>query len=233
MDVTSLAENVAQYFLETNTFPTSLAALAATPGFEQARGMEDSWEGYAVSPAIADMTWDFQRAVLESNDPSKGIDAATYLATNNCGTGGYDTAISWCGSPTGLWYRSETRENYAAQISTERGRMHRFEQKLAEYYNANQSFPDKDSGGTSLGADSVTTLAALASFGGTADTCSGTFSYMGVPVDCADIYDLWGQPIGYQFMNSKHIVLVSEPPIFNNLGNRVVVASDFDNSLLN
>lgn len=232
MQVVTLAEGVEQYFLEKSAFPASIAALTGSAGFEQARGLTDPWQGYAVSPAITDTVWQFQRAVLISNDPSKGVTAAAFMASNNCGAGGYDTATSWCGSNTGRWFRRETRERFTDQITTQRARLNRLRQKLADYYNANLKFPDKDAGSTALGANSISTVAALAAFGGTAANCTGTYTYMGVPVDCADMYDLWGQPVGYQFVSDKHVILISETPIFNNSGNRVVVASDFDNSLL-
>lgn len=232
MQVVAMAENIEQYFLEKAVFPASIPALSATRGFEHSRALVDNWQGYAVSPTIADSVWQFNRAVLFSNDPSKGVNVASYLASNSCGAGGYDTATSWCGAATGRWFRRETRERYNEQISTQRARMSRLLQKFTDYYNTNGKFPDKDSGGTALGLNSISNIAALAAFGGSAGSCSGTFTYMGVPIDCGDMYDVWGRVIGYQFVSSKHVLVISETPIFNNSGNRVVVAADFDNSLL-
>lgn len=232
MQVVSMAENIEQFYLEKATFPPSIPALAATTGFEHSRALADNWQGYAVSPTITDSVWQFNRAVLFSNDPSKGVNVASYLASNACGAGGYDTATSWCGAATGRWFRRETRERYNEQISTQRARMSRLLQKFTDYYNTNGKFPDKDSGGTALGLNSISNIAALAAFGGSAGSCSGTYTYLGVPIDCGDMYDVWGRVIGYQFVSSKHVLVISETPIFNNSGNRVVVAADFDNSLL-
>ena len=232
MQMTALAENVESYSLETGTLPASIAALSAAQGFEQTRSVVDNWQGYAVSPVLNDGVWQFQRAVLFSNDPSKGVDGATYLATNACGTGGYDTALGWCGASTSRWYRKETRERYNMDIMTQRARMSRVLQKLADFYNTNAKFPDKDASNNPLATGSINALRTLAGYGGTANTCTGTFTYMGVPVDCGDMFDLWGGPVGYQFISNKHIVLVSESPIFNSSGNRVAVGADFDNSLL-
>lgn len=232
MQVVAMAENIEQFYLEHAAFPASLSALALSPGFEHSRALADNWQGYAVSPTIIDSVWQFNRAVLFSNDPSKGVNTTSYLNSNSCGVGGYDTAASWCGAATGRWFRRETRERYNEQITTQRARMNRLLQKFADFYNTNHKFPDLDSGGTALGSNSIGTIAALAAFGGSAGSCSGTYTYMGIPVDCGDLYDLWGQPVGYQFVSAQHIVLVSETPIYNNSGNRVVVAADFDNSLL-
>lgn len=232
----TMAENIQQYHNEHSEYPVTLAALSAAPGFQQTRSLNDSWQGYAISPTITDNAWQFQRAVFFSNDPSKGVDANAYLTNNTCGTGDYATAQSWCGARTGQWFRSETREQYNQKITAQRVRMSYVMQKIADYYSANQSFPAKDKTNTALIDDSIHTLAELSGFIGTANTCgnttSSTFEFMGIPIDCADMFDIWGRAIGFQYINSKHIVLISETPIYNNDGTRILVAADFDNTKL-
>ena len=227
-----LAENIEQFTLENTNYPAHIDVLAATAGFEQSRSYINNWQGYAISPVITDSIWKFNRAVLFSNDPSRGVTAVDYLNLNACGVGSFDTAISWCGTSTSLWFRSETREQYNTKISTQRIRMGRLLQKFATYYNNNGNFPDKNALNVALSANSIQTLASLASYSGSAKTCSGTFQYHGIPIDCGDMFDLWGGTIGYQFTGPKRIILTSETPIFNALGNRIVVASEIDNSLL-
>lgn len=226
--VVALAESLEQYVNETGVFPASTAVLTATTGFEHARSEVDNWQGYGVSPAINDGVWIFNRMVLFSNDPTSGVTTAAYLAANSCGTGGYTTAASWCGTKTSNWFRRETRERYNNLILTQRSRMNRLLQKFADYYNLNKKFPDKDQLNVALGADSITSLATLAGYAGAANACSSQFSYMGVPIDCGEMFDLWGGPIGYEFVSKQHIMLVSESPIFNNTGNRVVVTADLN-----
>jgi len=232
MRTVAMAESIAQYQAEQGAFPPSIAAFGAAAGYEQTRSLSDPWQGYAVSPALTDGVWQYRRAVFFLNDPTRGVDANAFLAANACGAGAYDTASSWCGSATGLWYRREERERFNEQILTQRARMSRMLQKLSDYYNANAAFPDKDTGGNPLAADSVTALATLAGFAGTASACAGTFAYSGIPVDCGDMFDQWGNRIGYQFLSSNHVFLVSETPIINGSGDRVVVGADFDNSLI-
>ena len=232
MRTVAMAESIEQYHAEHGALPGSIAAFGTVAGYEQTRSLADPWQGYAVSPTLTDGVWQYRRAVFFLNDPSRGVDANAFLAANACGTGAYDTAASWCGSPTGLWYRREERERFNEQILTQRARMSRMLQKLSDYYSANSAFPDKDAGGNPLAPDSVTALVTLAGFAGAASSCAGTFAYQGVPVDCGDMFDQWGNRIGYQFLSSKHVFLVSETPIYNSSGNRVVVGADFDNSLI-
>ena len=232
MRTVAMAESIEQYHAEHGAFPVSIAAFGAASGYEQTRALGDPWHGYAVSPTLTDGVWQYRRAVFFLNDPARGVDANAFLAANACGTGGYDTAASWCGAATGLWYRREEKDRFNEQILTQRARMSRMLQKLSDHYSANSAFPDKDAGGNPLAPESVTALATLAGFAGAAASCTGSFAYQGVPVDCGDMFDLWGNGVGYQFLSSKHILLVSETPIYNGSGNRVVVGADFDNSLI-
>lgn len=227
----ALAENIEQHYLDTGAFPASPTALGAASGYEHTRSLTDSWHGYTVSPILSDGTWQYQRLVLYSRNPATGATAAEFLADNHCGTGGPDTAASWCGSPDSRWFRRESRERYNELLTTQRVRMDRMLQKLANYYNKAGSFPDKDNLGTPLAADSMTPLKTLAGYGGLAGNCTGTYTYMGVPVDCGDMYDLWGAPVGYQFLGAKHVLLVSETPLFNGAGNRLVVSREYDGTL--
>lgn len=222
----SLAESLELYFQEHNSFPASLAALVATPGYEQVKSSLNNWQGYGISPSIIDGTWTFTRMVGFMNDPSKGITTASFLANNLCGIGGYNTATSWCGAKSGMWYRKETRDSLVVMINTQRAHFNRLMQKFANYSNANQIYPNVDYSNAALTANTVTSLAALVGYAGTATNCSGQFQYQNIPIDCGDMYDIWGGLVGYQYISDSHIILVSESPIFNNLGSRVVVAAD-------
>lgn len=232
MQMVSLAENIRQFYLESAAPPASMSALSTTAGFQQVRGYFNTWQNYAVSPTLTDAVWQFSRAVLFTQDPTAGVTATSYLNANACGTGAFSAATSWCGSKDSRWYRLENRESFNGQIATQRARMVRMLQRLSDYYNANGSFPNQDALGNPLGSNSITKLATLVGYGGTAAGCSGTFNYMGVPVDCGDLFDLWGGPVGYQFVSNKHVLLTSESPIYNAGGTRVVVASEYDYTLI-
>ena len=233
LQIMALAENIEQYALENSNYPATLTILKDTPGFTHTSGLNDNWQGYKVSSPLTDDAWQYKRAALTSNNPATGTDAASYLTANTCGTGTFDTASSWCGSATGEWFRTETREKYNDQIATQRIRMGRLLQKLANYYNANTQFPSKDNSNTALAVNNTTKLTDLIGASAlTATNCTGERSYQGVPIDCNDLFDIWGTPIGYQFMGIKHIVLISESPIKDQTGTRIVIGADFDNTLI-
>lgn len=222
-----LSEAVAEYAQNYRTLPASLAALASTPGYEYTAGLMNNWQGYGVSGNLADSMWTFRRAVLFTNDPVRGTTAASYLGANSCGTGGFNAATNaWCGTTNSMWYRIETRESFNDQLATEQGRLHRLDQKFANYYNKNGAYPSVDAGNVALAADSITSLAALVGYSGTAGSCTGQYQYLGIPIDCGDMFNQWGNKIAYQFVSNSHIILVSETPILNSSGVPILVAND-------
>lgn len=226
-DITRVAEAIERYYWENNALPASLNALAATAGFQDVASSLNTWQGYGVSPSITDGTWTFQRAVAFTFDPSKGGTVASYLAQNACGANGYATeAGSWCGTKTSLWFVKDTRHQLNERIVTERVHLNRLSQKFADFYNKNGKYPDRDAANVTLAAGSITSLASLVGYTGTAKACTGQYQYLGIPIDCSDLFDSWGGAIGYQFEGTNHIILVSEPPIFNSSGTRVVIAAD-------
>lgn len=226
-DMRSVAQAIERYSHEQHVLPASLSALAATPSFEGISASVNPWMNYAVSPQLLDANWRFQRAVLFVQDPSSGLTAAAYLAQNTCGTQSYEhETMSWCGTKNSLWYVNDTRQALPEQILNQRLRLQRLSQKFANYYNANRSFPAQDATNLALSASSITSLASLAGYTGDAKNCSGQYQYRGIALDCSDMFDLWGGALGYQFESSQHILLVSESPIFNAQGGRLVIALD-------
>lgn len=233
-EVVNIAESLEQYYQENASFPASLNALASTNGYEYIRSSMNASQGYAVSPSINDSVWRFNRAVFFYADRRFVGTDSDYLADNKCGTGDFDTAESWCGNKQSMWFRKESRERFNEQIVTQRARLNRLSGKFSTYYSGNgsyvygftQTYPKTDASNAPLAANSVYALATLAGYGGTATNCTGNFQYKGIPIDCEDMFDIWGGRIGYQFINDDHIILISESPIFNASGNRVVIASD-------
>lgn len=234
--------------------PTSLNDITSAPGYEYIRfltTMEDganqkTWFGFSVSPTITDTSWQFNRVVVAAFDPT-ATDAATYFASNSCGVDATDsakgatTATSWCGSRKSLWFRYETRETSAKRLSLQRARMNVLMQKITDWYNANGGvFPSKDYSGATLAVNSATKLSAMVNFtvGGVpggkdadhwaASKCQGIRTWYTIPIDCQDMYDLWGGAVWYWYRGPQSIALVTESPILDNLGNKILVGADMD-----
>lgn len=222
----AVAEGLEQYYRENNTYPATISALTSTPGFEYVVGSLNVNQGYAVSGSIVDSVWTFQRMTTFVVDTSKGVTSASYLAANNCGTGNFSSAASWCGSAQSLWFKNENRQDFNNLIVTQRARLIRLSQKFANYYNAYQKYPNVDKNSVALVSNTNTSLVALTGYTGNSLNCSTQLQYVGIPIDCSDLYDLWGGMIGYQYIDNAHFILTSEPPIFNASGVRVVIALD-------
>lgn len=225
-DMRRVAEAIELYRRQYGAFPTSLQALATTPGYQHVAANLNGWQSYATSGALNDGTWTFTRVTAFTRSPKSGS-VASYLSRNACGTAGFATETgSWCGSVDSRWYVQDARKYFVGELTTQQVRLVRLNQKFADYYNKYGYYPKVDSGGAALGTSSITALATLAGFAGTATTCSGQFQYQGIPIDCGDMFDIWGGRVGYQFEEPGHVIFVSEPPIFNGSGERVVVAVD-------
>jgi len=221
-----LSESLDRYIKETGLYPASMNAFQSVAGYEQTAGLMNSWQGYAVSPAIVDANWTFKRMVLFANDPTIGVTQADYLAANHCGSGGYDTALSWCGSQKSMWYSRDERDDYQAAINNDRARTNRLSKKFVEYSNGYSTYPTLDKNNLSLGTNSLTSLATLAGYTGTASNCTGQYQYQGIPIDCSDMFNGWGKARAYQFFDSSHVMIVSETPIINASGTPVIISVD-------
>lgn len=222
----SVAEAIEQYRLENNVYPSDLNSLKKTPGFEHISGSLDLNQGYAISGDIVDDMWVFKRAAFFAYDSANGVTQANYLSTNACGTNGFYVEKSWCGGDQYNWFRWESRDEYNYLITTQRARLILLNQKIANYFNAYQRFPNSDKNSVALAPNSNTSLVSLTGYSGNAKECSGQWQFHGIPIDCADMFDIWGGLIGYQFIDDNHVVLTSESPIFNAAGNRIVIAID-------
>lgn len=228
VEMVNMAEGLAMFYEEQSGFPASLTALTAMPGYEYLSTSLNNWQGYVVSPSITDSKWTFNRMVAFSYNPAKSVSQATYVASNACGTGDASTASSWCGDSTSQWFRSETRESFSSRMGTQRARFNRLLHKFANYYNGMAILPNQTNASVALTAGNIYKLTTLTGYAGTAANCTGQYQFQGVPIDCSDMYDLWGSEVGYQYVSDTHIIMVSEPPVFDNNGNRVVVAADFN-----
>lgn len=222
-----LAENLEQFYAERASFPANLSALASTPGYAHVRSLLNNWQGYSVSSALTDGVWTYQRMVAFSNDPKHGQTAAEYLIQNACGTGSFATATSWCGARSSIWFLKDTREGVNDAITTQRARLRRSLQKFGDYYSAKGEFPSQDARGTDLVAGETYRLADLAGYAGAANSCTGVYTWQGLPLGCDELFDSWGGAIGFVYTSKKVMALASETPLVNAAGTRILVAAGF------
>jgi hypothetical protein len=224
----AVAENIKQYYQEKNIYPSTLTALSGTVGFEQMKSFTNVSQGYAISGSIVDSVWTFNRVTLFNYSQAKGDTVASITATNTCGSGSFSAAISWCGPVDSLWFRDETRENFNSAIVAQRATQQRLMQKFASYFNDKAKFPNLDQANTPMVAGNSYVLSALAGYAGTALTCTGTFTWQGVPIDCGDMFDRWGSATTYAYFSDTHIAVVSGTPIINKVGSKINIATDLN-----
>lgn len=227
MATRAVAGAVLNQIMDTGTPPASLATAAAQPGYQDLR-LEAArpWQSYALSPVLNDGTWEFQRAVVFSQRPNAAVDNARYLAAsaNACGTGGFASTGPWCGNKNSYWWLYDSRTDYPNQIALEKAAQRRIMQKFAHVYtlvsNNRQAFPNP--------GVASRPLAALAGFGGTAANCTGIYTWASVPLDCSDLFSVWGTPRVYNYLTEDYIAIVSTSTIKNAAGTFVPVASQLD-----
>lgn len=220
-----VASSIQHQIMDAGSPPTSLGVAAAKPGYEDLR-LEAGrpWQNYAVSPVMVDGTWQFQRAVVFSQKQSNAVDAASYLAANACGPGDFASPGPWCGGKDSHWWLYDSRHDYSNEISLEKSAQRRILQKFAHAYTLvvdnRQAFPKP------IGASS--TLAALVGYGGPPGACVGAFVWNSIPLDCTDLFSVWGTPRVYNYLTEDYIALFTSSTIKDAGGNRVPVASQLD-----
>lgn len=223
VDQGRIAEGIVQYTQANGRPPESLDSLGQADGFEHIRGSRHAGQSYVRATGLNDGVWQFERAAAWTVSRKDG--GASYRSENACGHGDVATASSWCGSPDGVWHRTETREAYNDQLSSQRVRMMRTLQLLADSYSARQAFPAMGNDGASLAPGSQRTLASLSGYSGSASGCSGVHVWQGIPLDCGALFDYWGGPVLYQYQSSTHVILTTETPFKSASGQPVVIAS--------
>lgn len=222
-----LAENVRQYYLDNGSFPADAATLAATSGYEHVRTLVAPWQNMALSGALTDSVWQYRRVAVWTQNPRGAFDDATYLsaANNSCGTGTFAAATDWCGPSNSLWWKMETRLNFASDLIKERQRQQRVLSRLVDVYNEREAFP-------AVGG-AYATLASLVGYGGTARNCSGvyTWSPVGFPpisFNCEELFTRWGTPVALNYFSDQHIALAASSSIVTAGGQTISVSTDLD-----
>lgn len=205
-------------------FPRTVSALAAETGHRHIKDYTRASISQQNYSSRNDGVWTFSRYVTFIVDPGSGQSISDQLTNPLCG--GAPVNHAWCARKdlNGFVFESRTVNNLT--LGLQRERQQRTLQKFADYFSANQAFPSQTNGGTALVANSVQTFKSLTGFSGTATTCTDTFIYRGIPLECDDLYSVWGTEVGYYFTSNKNIAIVSDSTISDASGTPVVVASE-------
>lgn len=236
-------EGVDQYYKETGVYPDSLSTLANTAGYEHLRSYlsADATNGIftgsrdlvdvARSNTLTDSFWRYQRAAVFYRD-NRTMSAATYLsaAKNGCPPSGttvdFYSGAAWCGPLKGTWTRLESREQYSNLLADAREQMNETLAKFGEYYNQAGTFP---AAATPVLLRSLVSLVGTGSAVGTSvGTCQGQFHLQGIPLDCSDLYNRFGNPLYYQKLTTKRVVLFANSTLVNASGTTVSVAAELN-----
>lgn len=232
----ALAKMVQRYIDEKNGIaPTSITAMAATAGFEDASQFQNSAGPHGEGPFLATYSMDngvntYQRVIVYDTPMDGSISAADYLspAFNKCGATSAGQFGDWCGDDSGSWWIGETLNRIPDELSKERLQQQQTLQKFAKVYSVvvinRQVFPDPGTGDGSA----VTLISQLSGYTMTAATCAGTWVWKNVPLTCDDLYTVWGTPRVYNYKNEDFISLYAEAPWKEN-GQSIVVSSQLDN----
>lgn len=228
LQVRVLATDLNQQIRETGTAPADLATFASQPGYEHQRlAINTPWQDYAVSSTLNDGNWQYPRVTVFSQQAGTAVTTTQYLdaSHNACGSTAFDNVATWCGSKNSYWWRFDLKDEYARQISVEKAAQQRLLQKFASYYakvsNNQQVFPNPGGSGVKL-----TDL--IVGYSQTAATCTGQYQWQGVPLDCSDLYSVWGTPRVYNYLSEDFIAILATAPFKNSAGEDVHIASQLD-----
>jgi hypothetical protein len=227
------ATAIQNYYNETGNYPASTSALAASSGYEYLKNIARPFQSLTTTNGLNDTVFQYKRAAIFIQDPyDHPLDDATYLsaANNTCGTGSFATAIDWCGTKTSRWWKHETRTDIQKNIARERKRLRRLLDKFNAWYNFDISTSTTNgvwgNNYPNPGVAAAQLNALVTGFAQTATTCTGIYTWHGIPFDCSDLYSVWGTPTVYNFVSNTHITLLTRTPYTKTDGTTLFVSTE-------
>lgn len=221
---------VTRYYKETGALPASLAAMTATAGYRHLAAYQAGSNGLypgvtdvvtvSRTNALTDSVWSYQRAaVVALLDRSVPVSAYLNAANNACppATGGADfaSASGWCGGSQGLWGVVDPRTQAHASMAKALALQEATAEKFVRRYKAGIALPLAS---TATALRSVVSSTTGSTVGTSSATCAGAFHWGGTPLDCADLYNSFGQPVSYTRPTASQLLLTSSSPIKNAAG---------------
>jgi len=215
-------QRVQDYHLQTGTWPSSLVFLASQPGFFDLKGYVGTANGGGLPEPVG--PWSVhrsntyalaglqdQRAAVLTRASGRVTEADLLAAANNQCEGAtpaaFDSAVRWCSASTDALASDTTRLELAAEREQRVLRQHAtLSEKIMRYRHSSGLMP---------GTATATNLSALVSSatGGVVGTgpatCDGIFHWVGIAMECSDLYNAMGNPIRYRRISATQFELSS------------------------
>lgn len=214
-----------------SSFPATTSDFVSLAGNEDLREILDSpYVGYARSGMLNDSVWQFRRILTYAQDTDLYITKSDYLSNSNNSEndGPFSSALKW-GSSSGVWSVVESKNYILKNIQHVKSGLDITMGKMGRYYSAKAYFPRERSDGTILSAGTTDTLANIVGYSGPASTCSGIYSFDGIPIGSEDMFTLTGEYVRYTYISPNHVAVTANVDSKNNIltasGDAVITGS--------
>lgn len=175
-------------------------------------------------PSVSGSLYQYERVIIYIQNPKEVLLETEFELLNTCGTGLNDDD-GYC-APLGAKYTVlDGNNHYQNLLRTINFRMNEAFYKISQSYDGRTvGFPRRKASGVNMPINSTVTLADFVGFVGTPQSCSGTFQFGRMFINCADMFDELGNPILYYYKNSREIFLIARTNIKDASGNFITVS---------
>jgi hypothetical protein len=210
-EVSAMANALKKRLLDgTFIFPVDLASVnRAYYGLFIPSQLETSYAVKTFNSTMLDLQG--QQAILFDNE---GESTSSWLAINECQAQAWASATDFC--RTRVTYSQVDNHDYTRAFSNEsQSRLDRIVQQIVDGKVVAGRFPSVV-GGTLQPHGTLIRMHQAVGYGGTAQNCTGLFSFDGAVLTCEHLFALDGTPVFYQVNSASNAVLYVNLP-FNKL----------------
>lgn len=216
-----LLEEAQRFHQERGTWPGSLTELATADGFFSVKGYLPHASGGAwpspSSPWALHRSGTYSLAGLQDQRLAvvarvrSSYNETTYLgaANNQCeglGSVAFSSATAWCPASTDAIASATTTSEWSGQREQLALRQHAgLAEKLLRYRRVTGTLP---AAATATDVASFALASDASSYVG-GGLCAGTFSWAGMPIECGEVYNVFGNPIRYRRISLTQFELSS------------------------
>lgn len=199
---------------------TKPSDLVLVSGYEYLKSYNLERFQFNSASNINDGYWRFNRATLWFESPNDSVGSAYLDADHNtCGASSFSASPSWCGRRQSIWGKIEEKNNFGTQMLAEKQRLYRTIRKFYQRYSADGLF-------TPMANGQSATLASLVGLPNTPSACVSNYVYNKIPLDCSDLFNLWGVPVVLNKITDNHIALVNRTLVKDSSGQFVRLAEE-------